>query len=269
MDIPVQGSTHPKQTAIMDFKKEVIERSFGLPVVVDFWAPWCGPCKVLTPVIEKIAEEQEGRWALVKLNTEEHPEISDSYQIRSIPNVKMFYRGEVINEFLGSLPRQMILEWLAKALPDAGVIALDQFLSDHSSPSVADLQALLQQYPDSEEIRFVFAQLVLWDDPELAQEVLAPFKMSSPLFAKVNFLRDIISFLQFTSADHGLEEIRQLLLSSKIEEAIPALLAVLATDKQVADGKLAKAAIGLFNMLGPQHPLTKQYRKQLDMYLWT
>jgi putative thioredoxin len=252
----------------MDFQKEVIDRSFELPVVVDFWAPWCGPCRVLTPIIEKIAEEQAGKWGLVKLNTEEQPDISDTYQIRSIPNVKMFYRGEVINEFLGSLPRQTILDWLRKALPNEGVVALDQLLTEHSTPTTAELETLHERYPECEEIRLVLAQLILWENHDRAAQVLEPFKMSSPFIDKVYSLRDIIALLQYDSQDSIVESIKQKLLASKIEEAIPSILEVLAKDDKAGEGKLAKATIGLFNLLGPHHPLTKQYRKQLDMYLW-
>jgi len=253
---------------MIDFKKDVIDRSFQVPIVVDFWAPWCGPCRTLTPIIEQIAEEQVGKWHLVKLNTEDQPEISETYQIRSIPNVKMFYRGEVIHEFLGALPRQMILDWLKKALPNDGVVALDQLLTDHSTPTTEELESLLERYPDSEEIRLVFAQLILWENHDRAAEVLEPFKLSSPFIDKVNSLRDIIAFLQYNGSDPVLENIRQHFLSSKIEEAIPIILEVLSKDDKAGDGKLAKATIGLFNLLGPHHQLTKQYRKQLDMYLW-
>ena len=74
----------------MNFEQQVITKSHNKPVVVDFWAPWCGPCRVLSPVIESLAEEQKDRWDLVKVNTEEDYELAERYQIRSIPNVKLF-----------------------------------------------------------------------------------------------------------------------------------------------------------------------------------
>ena len=91
----------------MNFQAEVIEKSHKMPVVVDFWASWCGPCRVLGPTIEALAEEQSDRWALVKVNTEEEQALAAEYQIRSIPNVKMFHKGRVIAEFAGALPHAL------------------------------------------------------------------------------------------------------------------------------------------------------------------
>jgi thioredoxin len=103
----------------MDFNKDVIEKSYEQPVVVDFWAPWCGPCRILGPTIEQLAEEQKDKWTLVKVNTEEEYDVAVQYRIQSIPNVKMFHEGEVIAEFAGALPRPQILAWLEEHLPNA------------------------------------------------------------------------------------------------------------------------------------------------------
>ena len=253
---------------MIDFKKDVIDRSFQVPVVVDFWAPWCGPCRVLGPIIENIAEEQKGRWELVKVNTEEQPELGDAYNVRSIPNVKLFYRGEVVHEFLGSLPRQTILEWLRKTLPGEGLMALDHSLEENPNPNVNDLEALLSKYPESEEIRLVLGQLLLWDNPVRAREVLSTIKLGSPFYQKVSSLQDILSFLLHDSTDAQIVEAQTTLRDSRVEDAIPVMLDALSKNIEVANGTLSKATIGLFNVLGAQHPFTKKYRKQLDMYLW-
>ncbi|MBD3289116.1 thioredoxin, partial [candidate division KSB1 bacterium] len=79
-----------------DFQTDVIEASHKTPVIVDFWAPWCGPCKMLSPILEKLARQAGNKWQLVKINTEEHPQLSAQMQVRSIPSVKMYSDGREI-----------------------------------------------------------------------------------------------------------------------------------------------------------------------------
>ncbi|MEP6647789.1 MAG: thioredoxin [Saprospiraceae bacterium] len=252
----------------MEFQKEVIEKSFAMPVLVDFWAPWCGPCRVLSPILEIIAEEQKDSWKLVKINTEENENLADQYQVMSIPAVKLFYRGEVVHEFLGALSRQMILDWLKKVLPGDGLIALDQFLDKNEQPSTTDLENLLAMHPDSKEIAFVLSQIYLWDDPDRAIDLVKNIKYGSQFFDKSNHIRDIGQFLLSDSDDERILKIMQLLRSSDPESALKEMILVLQKDNKAGGGIISKAAIGIFNLLGSHHPLTQMYRKQLDMALW-
>ncbi len=95
-----------------DFNEKVIEKSKEVPVVVDFWASWCMPCKILKPVLEKIAEEYQGKFVLAKVNVDDARKTSTEYGIMSIPSVKMFKEGEVVDEFMGAQPETKIKEWL-------------------------------------------------------------------------------------------------------------------------------------------------------------
>ena len=99
-----------------NFEKEVIKTSEKIPVIVDFWAPWCGPCLILKPIIEKIAEEMNGKVKIVKLNVDENPETAERFEIMSIPSVKMFKNGEVVSEFLGARPKDFIVSWIEENL---------------------------------------------------------------------------------------------------------------------------------------------------------
>ena len=101
---------------VKNFETEVLEQSKKHPVLVDFWATWCAPCRMLGPVIEEAAQEANGTWTLAKVNTETMPEIAMKYGVRSIPNVKLFVNGEVVDEFVGAIPKAAINDFMDKAL---------------------------------------------------------------------------------------------------------------------------------------------------------
>jgi len=98
------------------FEQEVIEKSKTIPVLADFWAEWCGPCKILGPVLEKIAKEYEDKLIIAKIETDKAPTQSAKYNIMSIPSVKLFKNGEIIDEFTGAQPETTIKQWLDKKL---------------------------------------------------------------------------------------------------------------------------------------------------------
>lgn len=116
-DTPVSAGTAAAQHELTDFATDVIARSQTTPVLVDFWAPWCGPCKMLKPTIEKAAAEANGRWALVAVNVDNHGPLSEQYGIRSIPNVKLFHQGKVLAEFVGVKSEADLKSWLEANLP--------------------------------------------------------------------------------------------------------------------------------------------------------
>ena len=99
-----------------NFKEKVIEKSKEMPVLVDFWAEWCMPCLMLSPILDAVAEEYKGKIFLVKCNIDENPENSDKYGISSIPSVKLFKNGKIADEFNGAIPEHKIKEWIDKNL---------------------------------------------------------------------------------------------------------------------------------------------------------
>ena len=99
------------------FQTEVLDKSHDKPVVVDFWAPWCAPCRALGPTLEALARESGGRWRLVKINTDRHPDLMRRFGIRGIPAVKLFVDGAVAAQFTGALPEAEVRLWLGAHLP--------------------------------------------------------------------------------------------------------------------------------------------------------
>ena len=112
--------------SLASFERDVLEASRELPVVVDFWAPWCGPCRALGPMLEKLERESGGRWRLVKVNSDENPELSAQFNVRSIPFVVAFVDGKPVSHFLGAQPEGAIKAFLERLVPDPSELELRQ-----------------------------------------------------------------------------------------------------------------------------------------------
>lgn len=110
-------STHACDVNVADFEEKVLAASRRVPVIVDFWAPWCQPCRILKPLLEKLAAEFDGRFILAKVNSDENQELSQRYGVRGIPAVKAFVDGELVDEFTGALPEAQIREFLERLIP--------------------------------------------------------------------------------------------------------------------------------------------------------
>jgi len=169
---------------IIDVTKEnyqqVMEASFKLPVLLDFWASWCQPCLALTPVLVKLAEEYDGKFLLGKLNTEDEQEIAAQFGIRSIPTVKLFRDGQPLDEFMGALPEQAVREFLDKHIVDEAAAAEEeerklQFFKDQlaDAPPATELGDRLATDPgDVEALHQLALRKVVDKDYEPAMELL-------------------------------------------------------------------------------------------------
>ena len=257
----------------MDFKTAVIEKSFEKPVVVDFWAAWCGPCRVLGPVIEKLAAEQADKWELVKLDTEEDYEVAEQFNIRSIPNVKMFYKGEVVAEFAGALPRTAIERWLEENLPDNRKESLSHILSRlNSEGGVSELEAFVAQNPDVAEARVALAREVVYNNPERAAALVQTIHLGDKLADRAEDLRTLAELMSITTDDSPAGQLigaaQQALRKKDNETAIKNIIEATTADKSYASELPRRAAVALFRLWGPQDELTKNYRWRFDMVLY-
>ena len=156
------------------FEAEVIQRSHEVPVVVDFWAPWCGPCRVLGPVLEALEAEAGGDWQLVKINTQDHPQLAQQFGIQGIPAVKAFRNGQQIDEFVGALPKPAVAQWLEGIVPSAADEAVAQADSLRASDPAAALALYQQALADKPgHIEGLLGAAELTDDADLARALLA------------------------------------------------------------------------------------------------
>ncbi len=262
---------------MVNFQREVIEQSFLKPVLVDFWAPWCGPCRVLGPILEQIAEEHKDRFVLVKVNTEEQPELAQQYRIMGIPNVKLFVKGKVVNEFSGALPRQAILKWLDENIPSEAAQELKNILAGErripDEALVEQLRTFLQKHPSHDEAKVALARHVVFHTPDEAEALVAHIRPGHELWEKAEDIRTLARLMRLeepptTQAASLLAQAREALKAGQIEKAIQLLIDATSADKACCDELPRKAGIALFRTLGNEHELTRKYRRMFDMVLW-
>jgi putative thioredoxin len=266
---------------VTDFQKEVIERSHEVPVVADFWAEWCAPCRILGPVLKKLAEESGGRWVLAKVNTEVHKEPTDRYRVRSIPNVKLFVNGNVAAEFVGALPEPLVRRWLAKVLPsrfEKTVALAEQLLREEKIDAARNLLSdVVQQEPSDHKARILLAQTYQKSEPERAEELVRPIEEDSQFYEMAEAIRTMADLFRKKANPALLPEADvkpryisaiEKLNRNDFEGALEEFIGVIREDRYYDNDGARKACIAIFKLLGDEHELTQKYRREFSSALY-
>ena len=195
---------------VENFEAEVLQASTQIPVLVDFWAPWCGPCKSLGPVLEKLEADYGGRFKLVKINSDDEQQISQAFGIRSIPTCVLIKDGKPADGFMGALPEGKVREFLDKHLPSADELIAEEDLSEaeqllaqgDTSSALAKLQEAMAVNPANDETRFDYVKLLIaMGELETAQAALAPALAQIPLQLRFDALHHWLQAMVFATTD--------------------------------------------------------------------
>ncbi len=184
---------------IASFETEVVEASNSVPVLLDFWAPWCGPCKTIGPMLEKLEADYAGRFKLVKINSDDEQQLSAAFGIRSIPTCILMMNGQPVDGFMGALPESQLKAFLDKHLPPAD--EMPAALEDEAAPEPTEedrmlvLKAAVEMAPDNDNARFDYIQALL-----LLGDVAAAKVAFKPAVAKISVVRRYDSLQQLFSA---------------------------------------------------------------------
>ena len=273
-----------------DFEQVVIEGSQQVPVLVDFWAPWCGPCRALTPTLDRLANEYQGKFMLVKVNSDESPELSQRYNIRSIPNVKAFVDGELVDEFLGALPESAVREFIDRLLPTPGELLRRDAVAKARAGDVAGALEILAKAaalePRNDAIQV--DRIALLFESGQVQQARAAAEQLSPLAAQDARARQVLARLRLADESEGVGDESALearvgsnpddaearlglaklyVKQQRYEPALDQLLEITRRDRRFGDDIGRKSVLAIFDLLGSDNEIVSRYRRQLSAAL--
>jgi len=279
-------SPYIHNVSMQNFQNLVLENSMNKPVLVDFWADWCQPCQTIMPMLAKLAEEYAGKFELAKVNADAEQELAAHFGIKSLPTMKLFFKGQIVDERMGAVPESDIREMLDKHI----VSESDQFIQaatmayqqGHTEQALEMLNQALAKDPDNAELKISIAQMVhaqgdstsaltLLDsldeegnkmDPAI--KLRAEINLATQL-ADLPALDEIEQRLSQNPADLEalLQKSRHLVARGEYDDAMECLLTIMRTDRSFEDDAGRTGLLEIFDLLGGEHPSVQKYRRKL------
>ncbi|MEX3956843.1 thioredoxin [Trinickia sp. EG282A] len=279
-------------TTLATFETDVLEASKLVPVLVDFWAPWCGPCKALGPLLEKLEHESAGKWRLVKVNVDENPQLAAHFQVRSIPHVVAFADGQPIDQFIGVLPEGQLRAFIDGLVPNAAEAerraALAALEEGRRGVALDHLKAALALDPGFDEARLDLVELLIdeerVDEARNEAERLSP-KVTQGIDVRYNSLKtrldalDAATELPPTDAleariaanpgdlDARFDLANLLIARRAYEGALEHLLEIVKRDRTFRDDVGRKTMLSVFDLAAHRPELVSEWRRKLSATL--
>ena len=274
-------SEHALDVGLADFTQHVLEESKHRPVVVDFWAPWCGPCKSLKPILEKLAAEYGGKFLLAKINSDDNQELAARYGVRGIPSVKAFVGGEPVDEFSGALPEGEVRAFLDRLVPGPADELRQQATAARTAGDIAGALKLLAEAskldPGHIGVRLDAAEIMLdLNEADEARRLLG--SMQDDADPRVPALKARLQFMGVAGEDEAalsarvaanesdlearLKLANLLVAAGQYEAGMDQLLEIVRRDRGFEDDIGRKTLLSVFNLLGGGE-LVSRYRRLL------
>lgn len=263
-----------------NFASEVLAKSHEQPVLLDFFAQWCGPCQLLKPLLERLAQEYD--FVLAKVDIDANPDLAGEYGVEGVPDVKIVQNGQVADGFVGALPelelRDLMAQLNLKSVIDVAIADVDvKAQAGNLEAAQVQLNNLLQQFPDNPKLLLDAATFYIGADLLAAAEQKLTkiseydrefYQAAQQLKAMILFSRAAAESIGENPLDRTYHEAAQAALSQDFETALMLFLELVSRDRKYKNDAGRKAMLAIFDILGDDHPVSRHYRKALTTALY-